>query len=102
MVLKTLKASKPKATLDDSQGRVNLFMMRASILLTLSTGTLVRGRNGTRPGAPKGVTIPFTVVPDTNPPGNDAPTTRIRPPSCVDAAVSMSDSCHPFTSVFAI
>src|SRR5260370_32057821 len=97
MVLKTLKASKLRDIVDRSQGIVKFLVRRASIRFTVSTGTLDRGRKGTRPGAPNGVTIPFTVVPDASPPGSDAPTTRIGSTYCAEPALSISESCHPFT-----
>src|SRR5258708_5484962 len=94
IVLKTLNASKARETLALSPMGIGL-IMRASILLTVSPGTNDRGRKGTRPGAPKGVTMPFTVVPDANPPGSEAPTTRIGSTYCGEAAVSMIESCQP-------
>src|SRR5260370_24540314 len=99
MVLKTLKASKLRDIVDRSQGTVKFLVRRASIRFTVSMATLDRGRKGTRPGAPNGVTIPFTVVPEASPPGREAPTTRIGSTCCGDAAVPINQNCQSFTIV---
>src|SRR5260370_4961602 len=97
MVLKTLKASKLRDIVDRSQGIVKFLVRRASIRFTVSIATLDRGRKGTRPGAPNGVTIPFTVVPEASPPGREAPTTRIGSTCCGAGARSLHVNFHPLT-----
>src|SRR5260370_14094064 len=97
MVLKPWKGSKLRDIVERSQGIVKFLVRRASIRFTVSIATLDRGRKGTRPGAPNGVTIPFTVVPEASPPGREAPTTRIGSTCCGDAAVSINENLPPFT-----